>query len=92
MLTFSDLNDLLTYDPISGVLTWKISRGRAKAGAVVGTLDSDGYLIFQAKGLNLKVHRVAFLLMTGKWPEGLIDHKNRVLRLLYRQLFRLPSI
>ena len=78
MLTFSDLNALLAYDPISGILTWKVSRGRAKAGSVVGTLDSDGYLIFQAKGANLKVHRVAFLLMTGKWPEGLIDHENRI--------------
>lgn len=78
MLTFSDLNALLAYDPISGVLTWKVSRGRVKAGSVAGTLDSDGYLIFQAKGVPLKVHRVAFLLMTGNWPKGLIDHENRI--------------
>lgn len=43
-----------------------------------GSYDKDGYLILKVKGRQFKAHRVAWLLCTGSWPEGEIDHINHV--------------
>ena len=43
-----------------------------------GSLDKDGYLILKIKGRRFKAHRVAWLLNYGDFPEGELDHINRV--------------
>lgn len=77
-MTFEEADRILLYDPESGLLKWKISRPKAKAGAIVGNImtTSDGkkYLQFGALGTMYLVHRVAYLLMTGTYPPGEIDH------------------
>ena len=72
------LSDLLDYDPETGALTWKVRRGGIKAGTTAGRLDVDGYRRVMVNGKDLKAHRLAFLFMTGKWPELPIDHVNGV--------------
>lgn len=44
----------------------------------VGTPRSDGYLEMTAFGMSLKLHRVAFLYMTGTFPAGEVDHINGI--------------
>lgn len=39
---------------------------------------SKGYLEVRVKGTRYRVHRLAFLWVTGEWPENLVDHINRV--------------
>lgn len=72
------MNNLLSYDPDSGVLTWKVSRGAVKPGTVISSKHKQGYLQVRVGGKLLLAHRVAVFLMTGKWPDGLVDHKNGV--------------
>lgn len=43
-----------------------------------GSYDKDGYLIIKVKKRQLKAHRIVWLLNTGDWPSGEIDHINRV--------------
>ena len=43
-----------------------------------GSLDKDGYLIVKIKGRQFKAHRIIWFLCRGKFPDGMIDHINRV--------------
>ena len=43
-----------------------------------GSLDSDGYLIVKIKGKQYKAHRLVYLMLNGHFPDGEIDHINRV--------------
>lgn len=74
-LSFEEVDALLAYDPGTGVLTWRVDRGRlAKAGSAAGAVNSHGYLNLKVHGKNYKAHRLAWLLHTGSWPSQHIDH------------------
>lgn len=75
-LTQDLLKELLHYDPDTGVFTCRKTRGNKSAGSVVGSIKTDGYLGFQLIEKDYRAHRLAWLYMTGEWPEVLIDHKN----------------
>jgi hypothetical protein len=71
-----DLQELFSYDVVSGVLTWKVSKGRAKPGDVAGTQHNKGYLSAEVDGTAYLVHRLAWCMYFGEWPNGFIDHVN----------------
>jgi HNH endonuclease len=75
-LTSIRLQELLDYDPISGIFKWKISRRCIKAGDVAGYKNANGYMIVMIGGKNYRSHRLAWLYMTGNWPREQIDHIN----------------
>jgi hypothetical protein len=77
MVTHERLLSLVNYDPITGIFTWKISKGRAKAGSIAGHRQHD-YLSFMIDGKRYLCHRLAMFYMTGKWPIDEIDHKNLI--------------
>lgn len=55
---------------------------RQFAGRRAGSYKDNGYLetraCFQGKPRLMLVHRVAWVLMTGEWPKGDIDHRNGI--------------
>jgi hypothetical protein len=75
---------LLEYQPHFGLFRWKESRrgyaGKAKAGAIAGTLRSDGYVAIGIDGTTYRAHVLAWWFMTGlPVPRGKdLDHKNQV--------------
>lgn len=71
-----ELLEALEYFPDTGTFVWKISRGTRAAGSVAGSLGVLGYFVIGYRGRIYKAHRVAWLLMTGEWPAGDIDHRN----------------
>jgi len=77
-LTYSELKELVDYDPITGAMTWA-SRAHAKAaiGEQLGTL-SGGYLICGIKNIMYRVHILAWLYMTKEYPLRDIDHINHI--------------
>lgn len=79
-LSFEDVNELLSYNPDTGELTWKVDRGgKAKAGTIAGSIDvTTGYITLMVKGTKQQSHRIAWLLQTGEWPKCLLDHVNGV--------------
>lgn len=69
--------ELFCYDQETGVLTRRLATGnQSKAGDVAGSPDKDGYLVAKADGRAYKVHRLIWLIVTGTWPVGDIDHIN----------------
>jgi hypothetical protein len=76
-LTADRLHELLDYDPLTGVFLWKVSRGRIRAGAVAGTINTSGYRQIRMDGRAYLADRLAWLFMTADWPPGLVDHRDR---------------
>lgn len=70
---------LLDYDEDTGVFTWRAPRGgKAQAGSKAGSMDSKGHIQIKLHQRSYSAHRLAWFLMTGKWPVAEIDHINRV--------------
>lgn len=78
-LFYSRFNEYLSYDPETGIVTWKKNKGKSKAGTRAGGLNiSIGYRYLMFDKLNYLEHRIIWLLTTGDWPKQEIDHINRV--------------
>jgi hypothetical protein len=78
MSDYAAFSDLLRYDPDTGKLFWKESRGVVAKGDEAGRLHHKGYVQVGVNGRRYLAHRVAWLLTHGEWPEGQIDHINGV--------------
>ena len=80
MISQAQLKEVLEYNHDTGVFTWIKSNGnrRLKAGDVAGTKMKSGYIRITIKGKMYPAHRLAYLYMTGKFPENFIDHINHI--------------
>lgn len=74
-ITRARLTELLEYDGITGVFTWKKGfRGHVKAGDIAGWARKDGYISLKIDGVKEYGHRLAWLYMFGVLPDKEIDH------------------
>lgn len=77
MLSQHELKELLSYDPDTGLMTWKVKHMRTLPGTVVIKQDAYGYVVTRIWGTRCLVHRLAYLYVHGKWP-NIIDHENGI--------------
>jgi len=87
MITQDELKKIVNYNPLTGIFTWLVSRGAAKAGTRAGSicgrhrLNRKGCRYTQRTlyrrigGKGMLEHKLAFLYMTGEIPKA-IDHIN----------------
>lgn len=79
MISAEELRELVHYDQDSGVFTrLKRTSPKARAGVVAGGLTPEEYWRIGVDGRRYLAHRLAFLYMTGAWPEHDVDHINGV--------------
>ena len=78
-LTAEYLRSILSYDPATGIFTWKVrTANQVKVGDVAGCPDGRGYLQIRVQSRKYLAHRLAWLYVYGEWPKGQIDHINRI--------------
>ena len=70
MLNKEELIKNISYNQETGIFL--------KNGINVGCSDKDGYLVIKVKDKNYKAHRLAFLYITGNFPENTVDHINGI--------------
>lgn len=72
------LRSLLSYDPESGLLTWRKNRNwKTTAGSVAGRIrKSDRYLIVKVDCVAYLAHRICWAIHNGKEPFARIDHRD----------------
>ncbi|MES2636650.1 MAG: HNH endonuclease [Pseudomonadota bacterium] len=70
IVTQQEVKSELYYDQITGKFT------RIATGKKLGSIGNHGYLVICAFGANYLAHRLAWLYMTGEWPEHTVDHKD----------------
>lgn len=79
-MSIKRLRQLLSYDPDSGRLTWRIRvHRRVWAGNTAGKIltgTSKGYIAVGIDGAHWSAHRLAWAIFYGRWPREL-DHINR---------------
>lgn len=73
-ITQKHLRELFSYDPSTGLLTWKVTRSRlAKIGDEAGTVDRrSGHVLVTLYGHKIPAHRLVWMLVEGAWPERLM--------------------
>lgn len=88
-LTADYVRQILHYDPETGVFIWRErdrehfatlnayrSWNTQHSGSIAGSVRSDGYCIISTNGRRYLAHRLAWLYMTGSWPNNQIDHRD----------------
>lgn len=78
VLTQDRLKNLLHYDPDTGCFTWNCDRPKCSKGALAGGLCKDGYVMIGIDYNIHRAHRLAWLYMTGAFPDTHLDHINGV--------------
>ena len=81
-LTAEYVRSILNYDPETGVFRWNVTLSRRNgAGGVAGFISkyrSGARRKIGVGGVEYMAHRLAWLFMTGEWPEFEIDHENTI--------------
>ena len=77
MISQTELKKWLCYSPLAGVFEWRRSGRGIRAGSLAGAVCKDtSYIQVNLRGKQYRAHHLAWLYMTGKWPECDIDHRD----------------
>ena len=72
------LREYFSYDLETGiVIRLKPSKYKPHTSGPCGTTEAKGHLVVKFQGKRIKLHRLAWKLVTGQEPPDEIDHKNR---------------
>jgi hypothetical protein len=78
-ITHDRLLEMLHYDVVTGIFTWKRKPNRnIRVGDVAGKIKPDGYVYVGVDGERYLGHRLAWFYVKGTWPSYLVDHRDTV--------------
>ena len=75
-LTAQRLREFLHYDPETGIFYRRHDARRWKAGTPIGTTNRSKRQYIPIGNKFYLAHRLAWMYMTGEWPDMAIDHKD----------------
>jgi len=77
MVTVERIREVLSFEPLTGVFSWKVAPTRSvKVGDVAGNRNARGYIAIKIDRRLYMAHRLAWLYVTGEWPVAGVDHVN----------------
>jgi AP2 domain len=79
VITRERVLELLNYDPETGIFTWKVNRGKVRAGTRAGCIKQYARGRYETVCLDYQqylTHRLAFLIEHGYLPP-MVDHASR---------------
>jgi len=68
--------EYLSYNKNDGKFTWIKSKQGTPKSSKAGCVHNSGYVLIRFNGKYYRAHMIAWLLMTGVWPNMDIDHIN----------------
>ena len=74
----STLLELLDYCPNSGQFTWKNTKSGVRFNRLAGSKTQNGYITIVLNQRRFLAHRLAWAYVYGTFPEGVVDHINRI--------------
>ena len=77
-LTAKLVRELFNYDPDTGFISRRISKGKSLAGVRLKAKNKHGYLNLSISGKNYSQHRIAWIYFYGERPKDCIDHVNGI--------------
>lgn len=78
MISVESLKSHMKYDPETGMFTRTVSTSnRSKIGVELTAKNALGYIVIGLFGNRYYAHRLAWMYMTGTFPEGQVDHINQ---------------
>ena len=75
-MTLEQVASLIRYCPKTGRFSWVVLRPGCRAGDECGSVTVHGYNRVTVGGVEYRAARLAFALMTGRWPSDFVDHIN----------------
>lgn len=78
LCTLDRLKAAMRYCESTGVFTRLSAAGRLSAGAECGWQDRHGHVRITLDRRTYGAHRLAVFYVSGRWPEGEVDHINGV--------------
>ena len=79
MITQQRLQEVLDYDPNTGIFTWKEKiSSKVVVGRKAGSLSGTGYHMISLFKKKYRAHHLVWLFVYGIWPKEQIDHKNGI--------------
>lgn len=76
-ITQERLKELVSYNPDTGLFYRKIkTSNRCNMSSSAGSIDRHGYMWMSLDGVTYRLHRLAFIYMTGSVLESDVDHIN----------------
>lgn len=75
-ITQERLEEVLDYNPDTGVFRWRVARLGVRENTVAGCIYNTGYRVIVINRERYLAHRLAWLYVHGYMPEPEIDHRN----------------
>ena len=78
MISKDRVNELLTYDELTGLFSWKKQPSKCSKSGYAGRLTNNGYISIGIDRRHYLAHRLAWLITHGAFPIVCINHLNGV--------------
>jgi hypothetical protein len=76
--TKDEADEIFEYCSETGSMKFKRGKRKGDEAGSVRTRNNLSHMFVSFNGVNVAVHRLAWLMTYGEWPKGTVDHRNGI--------------